>query len=491
MFAAKTLGMRSCRIVLFFLLLISSVSSYCQQSFFIYIQNDQRQPFFVKLDRKVLSSSNNGYLIIPKLPAGPVQLSIGFPKSAEPDLRFTCIIDKQDAGFLLRSFGEKGYGLFNLQTLDVVMQLREDPAAVAVNTKDPFAEKLANVVGDPSIAQTKTTTPAQSIPVEPASVDTTTSTQVVSTRLDTIQSVAGSNTPAPDVVLIDSTIAQISTPPTDSTWKRETHIGMLSSGVGDAGLQLVYVDTGSARIDTIQVLIPVDHVKPPVVTSSPADTLRSLAVKSGSPVLDVVLEDPKPVEPIAARSTDTLSQKGFLPMELPSPHQPANQADSVRQPVAVLDSVQAPTLISDSVRNVSLVPSSVLEPRPIDTAAVVIPPLESPVLSPSTITSGLPAFNSDCKAVATEDDFLKLRKKMAAGSDDDDMISIARKAMKAKCYSTFQIRNLSVLFLNDGGRYGFLDMAYAFASDTGNYPQLVDLLKDLYYINRFKAMIRQ
>jgi hypothetical protein len=178
-------------------------------------------------------------------------------------------------------------------------------------------------------------------------------------------------------------------------------------------------------------------------------------------------------------------------MELPSPHQPANQADSVRQPVAVLDSVQAPTLISDSVRNVSLVPSSVLEPRPIDTAAVVIPPLESSVLNPSTITSGLPAFNSDCKAVATEDDFLKLRKKMAAGSDDDDMISIARKAMKAKCYSTFQIRNLSVLFLNDGGRYGFLDMAYAFASDTGNYPQLVDLLKDVYYTNRFKAMIRQ
>ena len=100
-------------------------------------------------------------------------------------------------------------------------------------------------------------------------------------------------------------------------------------------------------------------------------------------------------------------------------------------------------------------------------------------------------INSDCRSLATEDDFLKLRKKMAAQKSEENMVVIAKKAFVLKCYTTEQVRNLSALFLKDEGCYNFFDAAYPHVSDTQNYPTLINRLTDSYYINRFKAMIRQ
>jgi hypothetical protein len=71
------------------------------------------------------------------------------------------------------------------------------------------------------------------------------------------------------------------------------------------------------------------------------------------------------------------------------------------------------------------------------------------------------------------------------------MIKVAKKFFKSKCYSTGQIKDLSYLFLTDEGKYMFFDAAYAFTSDSDQYPILLSQLKDDYYRNRFKAMIRK
>ena len=99
-------------------------------------------------------------------------------------------------------------------------------------------------------------------------------------------------------------------------------------------------------------------------------------------------------------------------------------------------------------------------------------------------------LNSDCKATAGEDDFLKLRKKMAAENNDDDMVTIAKKAFKSKCYTTEQVKNLSVLFLKDEGKYKFFDAAYPFVTDAYNFASLETQLTDSYFITRFKVMLR-
>ncbi len=80
--------------------------------------------------------------------------------------------------------------------------------------------------------------------------------------------------------------------------------------------------------------------------------------------------------------------------------------------------------------------------------------------------------NSDCKAFADNEDFLKLRKKMASESSNEDMIKVAKKYFRSKCYSTAQIKDLSYLFLTDEGKYMFFDAAYAHTSDSDQYAML-------------------
>ena len=99
--------------------------------------------------------------------------------------------------------------------------------------------------------------------------------------------------------------------------------------------------------------------------------------------------------------------------------------------------------------------------------------------------------NSNCIVQADEKDFFALRKKMIAQEGTDEMILVARKSMKEKCYTTDQVRNLAVLFLTDAERYQFLDAAYPFTYDASRYNNLSDLLKEPYYLDRFKAMIRK
>ena len=79
---------------------------------------------------------------------------------------------------------------------------------------------------------------------------------------------------------------------------------------------------------------------------------------------------------------------------------------------------------------------------------------------------------------------------MASETVDDDMIAEARKYFKSKCFTVLQLKNLSTLFLDDGGKYKFFDAAYTYVSDAENFINLQAELKDEYYTNRFKAMLR-
>ena len=117
-----------------------------------------------------------------------------------------------------------------------------------------------------------------------------------------------------------------------------------------------------------------------------------------------------------------------------------------------------------------------------------IPPVDSVAIDKGT-TQKAAVKSNNCKAVAVEDDFFKLRKKMASANSDDAMITDAKKTFKTKCFSTTQVRNLSTLFLTDESKYKFFDAAYQYVSDLENFSTLQSALKDEYFINRFKAMI--
>ena len=105
--------------------------------------------------------------------------------------------------------------------------------------------------------------------------------------------------------------------------------------------------------------------------------------------------------------------------------------------------------------------------------------------------SSVPVRNSNCTEVAGDNDFVKLRKRMAAQNSDALMIQTARKAFSARCYTTLQIRNLSTLFLNDQTRFQFFQMAFAFVYDPANYNILEDQLLDENYKERLRSLLRQ
>ncbi|HEX6332850.1 MAG TPA: hypothetical protein VFZ78_01410, partial [Flavisolibacter sp.] len=96
---------------------------------------------------------------------------------------------------------------------------------------------------------------------------------------------------------------------------------------------------------------------------------------------------------------------------------------------------------------------------------------------------------SDCKVLAGENDFLRLRKAMAGKFTEEGMINEARKSFRNRCFTTEQVRNLSALFLTASGKYQFFDAAYNFVSDQDQFRNLQSEIMDDYYLNRFKALV--
>src|ERR1039458_5556584 len=106
-----------------------------QQIHFVYIQTENAQPFYVKLDQKIISSSAAGYVILSKLTDGVYEFNIGYPKNEFPEKKFKIIMANRNEGFLLKNFGEKGWGLFNLESFEVAMGMGADSPDTASDRK--------------------------------------------------------------------------------------------------------------------------------------------------------------------------------------------------------------------------------------------------------------------------------------------------------------------------------------------------------------------
>src|SRR5674476_910981 len=142
------------RIFVILLMFVSALLVKAQQIHFVYLQTENGQPFYVRLNNKVVSSSPAGYIILPELKDGEYHLIVGFPKNEFPEEDFQIAIQKKNEGFLLKNFGEKGWGLFNMQSLALLPGTAANTATASVKIQDdPFSKMLANVVKDSSLLQ--------------------------------------------------------------------------------------------------------------------------------------------------------------------------------------------------------------------------------------------------------------------------------------------------------------------------------------------------
>ena len=391
------------------LMLVFNTVLHAQQYYFAYVQTDNKQPFYIKVNNKLLSSSASGYVVIPKLSTGIYSLNIGFPKDQWPQQTIPLTVTNTDAGFLLKNFGEKGWGLYNLQTMQVAMNNEKavTTTPVTAGNDDVFTNTLSGA------ANTDLSVPKQ-LKVDPVVVQQPQKAIVIKEDTKVVGNVSSKS------------------------------ITKINSTTDNDGRSYTYVDRTGGLTDTINVFITATK------TILPAEPVKQIVITE---------EKPKPVTKVVNIKDEkddvkeTKSTK-FLDIDMSTPAATSTVTETAPKPIQ-----------PEPIVNVAK-PTSVVKDKPVV------------------------SFNSDCKAMANDNDFLKIRKKMAAANSDDDMIDAAKKAFKTTCFSVEQIKNLSALFLNDAGKYNFFDAAYPRIFDSQNVATLQNLLTDQYYITRFKAMVR-
>lgn len=415
-------------------LALCCVQAKAQLNHFIYLQTDNQQPFYIKYNNRIISSSTSGYLILPKLKDGVIDFTVGFPKSDQPEQQFQYTIDKADKGFLLKNFSDKGWGLYDLQTSVVLYaSAKQGPAvnttgANVTPANDPFSNMLSKVTQDSTVKTVTVVRDEKPVVVEKPKEE------------------------KPAVVTI--------TPPAkdSNTIKPEVK--------------------AEVKPDVKQEVVEVKEK--PVVTEpewtalakSPVKQVRKFVSAEGADIVFEVME--------ANGSKDTI--RLFIERD-PSMPAPANANPPV------IDSPKTEIIKKDTI--------AVVEPVKIDTPVTnkqeivekkeqVNPPVVKESAKEKTATS-LP--NSNCKDFATEDDLIKLRRKMASQRKDEQMVEEAKKVFKNKCFTSGQLRVLSALFLTDEGRYRFFDAALPFVTDFTNFKSLGDTIQDEYYKRRFTALL--
>ena len=399
--------MRSGSFLLFLLIYFVSVQG--QQRHFIYIQTENKQAFYTRLNEKVFSSTASGYLIIPKLNDGTHQLSIGFPQNEWPPQNIEVIINKRDEGFLLKNFGEKGWGLFNTRLFNILL-----PATINnVNNKVPEvnADGFSNVLAE------VTNTPARQ---SPALLNPNTAN-------DSIKSTIVKKEMFKDAISIEKALPIL---PVNQVTK-------VFSYFDSSGRSIIYTATEGNDADTIRLFIPY----------------------------------PSTQMTVEKELVDSVSEQKLEGKD-------ASTAFSKREA----------NLVKDSSANIIAAVAN--EPlKPVENAGYITDVKISEVNTDKRKEYSITVINPACKAMATEKDFSKLQKKIAAAGTEDDMIAAASKSFRSICFTTDQLKNLSLLFLQDKGKYNFFDAAYSHVSDPGNFKDLQSQLTDEYYITRFKAML--
>lgn len=433
---------------LFVFLFFASTSLNAQKVYFIYLQTDNQQPFYARMGDKIYNSTTAGYLILSNLHDSVYSLNIGIQGSEVADQPYSITVNKKDQGFLIKNFGDKGWGLFNLISMATIMpQSKPVNSVQAVKTEkredNAFTNLLAKAADDSTIKEK----PIIEKPVEKKADATAANTEKkeeVKEIVPSSQSEIKNGVPssqgeikngiivAPVVIKDDSKIEVQESK--NAAKMKEDSIAAAKVKEDELLKQEELQKQDSIEKAKTQVITEVEYKRSVVKLKSESSTTAGI----GLVFLDILSD----------QITDTIK-----------------------------------VLIQPDTKKITPVQSNQEEKKFLD-----IPPVDSVAVDKET-TQKAAVKSNNCKSTAVEDDFFKLRKKMAGQNSDDAMIAEAKKTFKTKCFSTTQVRNLSALFLTDESKYKFFDAAYQYVSDLENFPTLQTALKDEYFINRFKAMI--
>lgn len=506
--------------------------------YFLYIQHEKQQPFYVKYKGKILSSSDRGYIILSELPAGTLPIAIGFAKSDTPEQQFKIKVTRNDQGFLLKRTDEKTYALYNLQTFAVTMAGSEGGEngrlqAVEQGTAAAPTEAVPQPDSTPEAAPetaAETATPA------PPAADTNGQAMMAALKKDLDSAMAGkaevSNTTAaaakpvkkpskfaesldkvvhddrPEDLPLEEPKAPAPAPAAAAATPVAVDVSgvTLSAGEGRRNRKKRNKDreplTEEEQTLANEILAEERKNEQPDSTIAEAPKEQPVAAPADQPAID-------PAQAPTVAADASLPKKSKKKKDT-DPQFIEFMDDSTQQRVAVEaeTSTPAPAVENPDMAAVTdtTATESKREKRKKRKLAEAIEITENPnnIVTDSVDydapkrrdkkeadAAALKMVNSDCEKQLDDDNFRKLLRKVVAAKDDAGMVEAFRRNTRGYCLETAQIKRLAQLINTDEYRYQLLDMAYPKAYDSEKYASLAELLADSYYQGRFKAMLHK
>ncbi|QEH43782.1 DUF4476 domain-containing protein [Chitinophaga sp. XS-30] len=471
---------------LFCCLLVAGGLSAQDQAHFVYIQHEQQQPFYVKLNGKVVSSSSRGYVILSKLPQGKVPVTVGFLKNGMPEQEYTLrITGQRDYGYLLKNTGDKEFALYDLQTFATL-----NAAGGGAGVEAPQEEVVVTRLSDDTASE-ETKAMMDNVQAD---------VQAALTRA------SGDTAPPPSGK--KSSFAEA----LDKVVKDDRPDDMpLEFAQPKAAEPVPVVPAGGELTETVAVEQPAkkrnrrkERKERETLTEAEQALLSSvLEDEKQAAAAEALKEAPKEValtDQEEAEPTPVKQKKVKKKKDQPEPEfidfgeggtAPAAAAKPpvMEEAVAVVDA--APEISAKEARDARRQKRKE-EREAAERAAFVkdsIANSEYGVIPEAPEKKRVEMVNSDCPRVLETDAFRKLLRTMNSRKTDEDMVDAFRKGTRSVCVSTEQIRALAQLIATEENRYQLLDAAYPRTYDSQHFSSLVDLLKDGYYQRRFKAMI--
>jgi hypothetical protein len=443
----------------------SVATAFSQKVYFMYLQSETDQPFFVRLDDKPVSSTSTGYLILSKLKDSTYTFIVGFPENKWPEQPFKISMSGKDHGFLLKNFGEKGWGLFDLESLAVHMAItgtsksfKMEPVQVS-----EFTEILSRASDDPSLKER----PVAIKKEEPVAIQPAVHKEEVVDKPVTLK-----KEPDPVPLKADTELVKQE--------KKE------NKPVDNPVVLQKEPDPVPVKQDAITKEAAKEETRTPVKEKeksvSVPVTMPDAPVNNDPPSVAEVKPEPQKSVPDTYNASVVRKRSESSNVDGLGITYIDEYADGKKDTIRIM--------IPNSTRQAVTKTPQKEEKKFLDITAESKDVTE--IKKPATADSikNTKALPGNCSSLASETDFLKLRKKMAAETDDDGMVREAAKSFKTKCFTVVQLKNLSTLFLNDAGKYKFFDAAYLHVPDPDRFASLQSELKDEYYVNRFKAMLR-
>lgn len=481
------------------------VHAQADDNHFIYIQADNRKPFYVILNDKLYSSSSIGYLIIPKLKSGTYNITLGFPQNTAPEQKFVTVVKSNDIGYSLKSIDKNTYTLTDLQTQEVLTSngkaqpattprqepviAKAEPLAAEVKTRteeiNSFEEEMAAPAPEQKVAVTETPAKPRGFGELMSSVS---NDPDLAKPEEKPQPAAPKKDPFEEVTIVRSTDVQElpaapettpvenTAPPAEPTRQRAVVSAAAQPVLPDTygvvrtkdnttseGREMSFVLLSNTMTDSVTIFVPnEEEVVSTDNQSSASATQRKKSIAYFD--YDDLAQTPPPVESNTTRRRNrNNNDEKFLNN---NSNTPANSSGEIDNPFYSANTNNTPNVEKSRT-------DEVVERN-------------TPVVSTSS------SATTACKGGSISDrDFNKMRNKMIGRDNDDEMVSTAMDMLGNQCITITKVKTLGGLFITDNGRLKFFNAVEKNVSDKQNFASLEEQIYDRGKKEQFRNMLNR